>query len=193
MTGWDEEDDLEPTSPKRMSPEERLEHLDALAARGGTLGSMAKELIEVRREREAKAEAERLASEAEATLEEGQVDWRDPRFIDGLRASVLAQRAATDAAHVEGIRRLRETQYGKETADTMMADEAAWATQVAAWTGGSDRLLEHPAYREHLREQAEAVRAREVALRGRVGYHEDLEAAEAYIAAAKAKALSGAT
>jgi hypothetical protein len=145
----------------------------------------------MRQERETKAAAERLAAEAEATLADGEPDWSDQAFLDGLRASVLAQRAASNEAHIAGMRRLRESQFGIATADTMLADEAARSSQVDDWLSGSDPILEHPAYLDHQRQQFEATRAREAARMGRIGYVDEIAEAEAYIAATKAKALAG--
>jgi hypothetical protein len=178
----DGETDEEPEKPPRVTLEE-------LAARPGQAGALARELLEIRKEREAKAETERLAAEAEATLTAGEPDFEDPIFLEGLRASVLAQRATSDASYIAGMRRLREGQFGAETADRMLRDEADRSGRLDAWLTSSDPLHDHPAYRDHQRQQVEAARAREAARMGRVGFKVDLEEAEAYIEGARAKAL----
>jgi hypothetical protein len=76
--------------------------LEELAARPGQAGALARELLEIKREREAKAEAARHAAEAEATLAEGEPDWSDPAFLDGLRQSVLAQRTESQPGTPDG-------------------------------------------------------------------------------------------
>lgn len=174
-----------------MPDEERLEHLANLEGRGGTLGQMATELLAIRKEREARREAERLAAEAEAAVEAGGPDFTDPSFLDGLRASVLASRQATSEAFVAGRRALAEKQYGAEQAAAAVAADRAAVAATDAWLAESDPLFEHPAYQEFVAGKVAASRAAEAARAGRLGYGEDVQEAENYIAAVKAKALAG--
>jgi len=166
--------------------------LDDLAAKPGRFQELAAELLVAREDRAAKAERDRLAAEADEALAFDTADWNDPAFLDGLRSQVLADRSVALTAYLgTRLRELSET-WGAETAREMMANERSALATVDTFTGQSDPLYDHPAYRKH--EQTTALGARSAAYADIRASGADFGAgeAEAYIAAALNEARGGA-
>jgi hypothetical protein len=165
--------------------------LDELASKPGRWQELAAELLVAREERKAKRAADEAAKVAAEALEKDEFDWSNEAHIEGLRQEVLSRRAGAAASAEAGIKAAALARgFNADQADIEVANYKAMA-EASAWLDeGRDPLTEHEAYRERERGLVEAGKAREVALRGRVGYAEDVAEAEAYIAAVKAKVLN---
>lgn len=170
------------------------DELAKMAERPGPMQDMARELLAIRAEREDKAAADKAAAAAQVALGGGEAQWDSPEFLDGLRAQVIQERATASEASLRLYRvGLEQKGFAPETVQQLMAEFRASSEMVEAWNGSVDPLASHPAYRDHVREQAEAQRAAATAANfgSRYGYGEALAEAEAGIAEALAKAGAG--
>lgn len=168
--------------------------IEEVAARGGPLAGIAKELVEIKREREERQAKERAALEAEAAIDAGR-DFDDPAVQAQLLALVEQRRAETNRLfEAETRKALRARGLSEEAIEDAMVEELAM-NRAAEEAMGPPSLFELPEYRTHMAAKAERERARSAAieLRQRMagpGWEVELENANAEIHAALEAAIS---
>lgn len=126
--------------------------MEALAARGGKWADLWSEFAEIRREREARAQAEAEREATLAALEAGEVDYGDPSVKAAIneQEKVKAQEAGLRAA--EQYRRI----YG-ETAPAKVAEFADGLDALARWEAGGNFLNANEGFAEWEAGRAEAA------------------------------------
>jgi hypothetical protein len=134
--------------------EQKKVHLRSLIAKGGVTGQLASEALVAMEEREAKAERERLAAEAEALAAQRGIDYDDQGVQAALRAQAEQARATADARI-----RQRERERLMTAGVSPEGVEAALREQEAqrSWFD-RDPLLSNPSWQKHEVDQFEAAR-----------------------------------
>ncbi len=117
----------------------------------------------IRAERQAKAEADAQRLRAEAAIENGEADFTDAGFLDGLRAQVRAANEAADAQYSRVREQQLVAQYGEEGGRAAIEQERAEAAEVKAFLAMSDPLYESEAFRAEEQANWAQERAEEVA------------------------------
>ena len=113
------------------------------------------ELAVAKREREARAESERQAAEADAAVASGEVDFSDPDLQEALRSQVRRDRAAEQASFERRVTEHYRSQYGEDAARSMARDAIAQSTAPeSAWFYRGDPLLDSPVWAEAQRRSA---------------------------------------
>ena len=174
---------------------ERRALLEGMAARGGTLGEVAKELLAIAHERAEKAERDARVAELEAAAAQGEVDLDDPAVQDQLRAAVLGKRSQDEASFLRLHAQAQVAKGATEEDAARIAREAAMALPSDSWFWSRDPLGESEAFLAHLANQAVEARAKahvEGGMRKPEALMGEVAAAEAAIAETRARIAEGA-
>jgi hypothetical protein len=168
--------------------------LEQIAAGNGRMADFAQELLTIRKEREAKAEQDQRALEAQTALDAGNTDLDDPELRPVLLALVEDRRVAVDQTFDRNYRQvLKARGTPPDEIDSTMAGLKAQQAEIADWLGAPS-LHELPEYRQQQRQKVETARAQKLAtellLRESPGWHAEVESADEGIHATLAKALS---
>lgn len=162
--------------------------IDDLVDREGVTGLLARELVQAREERKARAAAEAAAAAAEEALKSGEFDWTDQASLDVLRSQVSAERAAAFATAQSLALAQVAAQAGENGDPIRAAQEAALFAEAAAFEArAADPLLHHPEYRERDLADWQQRRAVEVGNKNRTILDEAADA-QAYVDAMLAAA-----
>jgi hypothetical protein len=139
---------------------ERRAYLEAMVARGGTAGELAKELLALAAERAERQEREEKISALEVAASGGDLDFEDAGVRDALRAQILERRAQAEASFRQKYVEAQVQKGFPEEVARTMADEAAAALPGDSWFWKSDPLAESPAFTAYETKRSQEERAR---------------------------------